>query len=79
MKGGEDMDEDQNMAGQGKVNPIQVQKFLDGMDYPVSKDDLVKYAQGKGADENVLNTLRRLPEQDYETPVDVSEAIGQFE
>ncbi len=62
-----------------KVNPVQVQKFLGGLDYPASKEDLMKRAEQEGADENVRSTLEQLPDQNYETPADVSEAIGELE
>ena len=62
-----------------KANPIQVQKFLSGMDYPASKDEIVKHAKSKGADENIMDTLEQLPEEDYETPADVSKAIGKID
>lgn len=58
-------------------NPIQVQKFLSGIDYPASKDDIVQAAQDNGADDNVLDALRNLPDQDFDAPTDVSEAIGR--
>jgi hypothetical protein len=61
-----------------KANPIQVQKFLSGMDYPANKDELVDHAKSKGADENIMQTLEQLPDEDYETPADVSKAIGQI-
>jgi len=62
-----------------KVNPIQVQKFLGGMHYPAKKDEIVDHAKSKGADENVMNTLEQLPDDNFETPADVSKAIGQIE
>jgi len=62
-----------------KVNPVQVQKFLGGLDYPASKQDLVKRAEQEGADDNARSTLKQLPDEDYETPADVSEAIGKVE
>ena len=58
-------------------NPIQVQKFLSGVDYPAGKDDIVQAAQDNGADDNVLDALRNLPDQDFDAPTDVSEAIGR--
>lgn len=58
------------------VNPIQVQKFLGGVDYPATKDDLVRRAQDEGADDAVLDTLRGLPRDEFNSPNDVSEAIG---
>ena len=62
-----------------KVNPVQVQKFLGGLDYPVSKQDLLKHAEQEGADENVRSTLEQIPDQKYETPADVSQTIGEAE
>ena len=62
-----------------KVNPIQIQKALKGVNYPARKDDLLRNAEEQGADEDVRSTLERLPEQEYETPADVSEAIGKLE
>jgi hypothetical protein len=56
---------------------VQVQKFLGGMDYPARKQDLVKRAEQEGADEDVRSTLEQLPDQNYETPADVSQAIGK--
>lgn len=60
------------------VNPIQIQKFLGGMDYPAHKDEVVEYARSKGADENIMQTLEQLPEEDFEAPAGVSKAIGQI-
>lgn len=62
-----------------KVNPVQVQKYLKGVDYPVSKEDLIKHARDQGADDNLSQTLQALPDQEFQTPADVSQAIGQIE
>jgi len=62
-----------------KINPVQVQKFLKGMDYPANKQQIVRKAQDEGADDNVRQMLDRLPDQDYETPAEVSKAIGEIE
>lgn len=61
------------------VNPIQIQKFLKGMDYPASKQDLIKHAEKQGADDNVRDVLGRLPDEQYQTPADVSQAVGKLE
>ncbi len=61
------------------VNPIQIQKFLKGVDYPASKSDLLENAEGQGADEEVRATLEQLPDQEYETPADVSQALGKID
>jgi hypothetical protein len=60
------------------VNPIQLQKYLSGIDYPAKKQDLIERAQQQGADDNVVQTIKSLPRDDFNSPNDVSEAIGQM-
>lgn len=62
-----------------KVNPIQLQKHLKGVDYPASKQDLIKHAQQQGADENALSALQQLPDEEYESPTDVTKAVSNVE
>lgn len=61
------------------VNPIQVQKFIKDVDYPATKDMLIKKAQDEGADDNVIYTLSQLPDMEYEGPDEVSEELGKLE
>jgi hypothetical protein len=60
------------------VNPIQVQKFLGGIDYPIGKQELVEHAKNNGADDDVMSTLEQLPFDEFNSPNDVSEAIGNL-
>jgi len=60
------------------VNPVQLQKNLNEIGYPVSKTALIMQAEQKGADEGVLRALKQLPSQQYETAADVSKAIGDI-
>lgn len=62
-----------------RVNPIEVQKHLKGIDYPVNKEDLVKHAQENGADEELQSVLQELPRDEFQTPADVNKAIGEIE
>jgi hypothetical protein len=57
------------------VSPIDVQKALSGMDYPASKGDIVRHAEEKGADEEVLEALRKIEDREYEGPSGVSSAV----
>lgn len=59
------------------VNPIQVQKFLKGVDYPATKAELLEKARSLGADQNIQETLEQLPDESFQTPADVSEAMGK--
>jgi len=60
-----------------QVNPIQVQTYLKGVDYPTGKQGLLERAQAEGADVPVLETLTHLPEQHYTSPIEVSRALGR--
>ncbi len=62
-----------------KVNPIQLQKHLKGVDYPASKQELIEHAKHLGADKDALSVLEQLPDEEYETPADVSKAVGDIE
>jgi hypothetical protein len=57
--------------------PVELPKYLGGVDYPIDKEALVEHAEGKGADGNVLETLRELPMDHFNSPNDVSEAFGK--
>lgn len=61
------------------INPIQLQKQLKGVDYPVSKAALLEHLERKGSDEAVRSTVERLPDRTFKTPAEVSEAIGKLE
>ena len=60
-----------------KANPVEVQKFLDGVSYPTRKGDLLREAERKGASQKVRSTLERLPDQRFKDPTEVSEAVGK--
>ena len=61
------------------INPIQIQKFLKGVNYPASKNDLLQNAEGQGADEDARAALEQLPDEEYESPADVSKALGNID
>jgi hypothetical protein len=57
------------------VSPIEVQKALGGVAYPADKEDLVKNAEKKEADDEILSALKDLPDKKYESPADVNKEI----
>jgi hypothetical protein len=56
--------------------PIEAQKALKGVSYPVDKRALLDTARSNGADESVLAALETLPEREYESPADISKGLG---
>ena len=57
-------------------NPIQVQKFLAGIDYPASKADIVRVAKDNGADNEVRSALEGIADREYDGPTDVTEEVA---
>ncbi|WP_040781450.1 DUF2795 domain-containing protein [Nocardia pneumoniae] len=60
----------------GQVNPIQVQKFLSGVDYPCDRDGIVAAAEDNGADKDILDALKAIPDRTYDGPSAVSQAVS---
>lgn len=57
------------------ANPIQIQKYLKGVDYPTNKQTLIRTARQQGADDSVCASLDQLPDEEFQTPADVSAAF----
>ena len=58
---------------------IKVQKFLGGIRYPATKQQLVDQARGNQADDEALTTLSGMPEREYSGPDEVSRAIQRLD
>lgn len=59
-----------------QVSPIQIQKFLGGIDYPCDRNEIISTAEANGADDKVLDALSALPDRTYNGPNAVSEAVS---
>lgn len=59
-----------------QLNPIELQRFLVGVDYPATKRELVEHARARHADEVTMAQLLRIPERRYESPIAVSRACA---
>jgi Protein of unknown function (DUF2795) len=55
-----------------QASPIEVQKSLKEIDYPVHKKDLIQHAKKRGASDKVLAVLESLPDKEYANATDVS-------
>jgi len=58
-------------------NPIQVQKYLGGLNYPVNKQDILDKAKEEGAEGEVLEALESIPDQEYSSPTEVSREVAK--
>jgi hypothetical protein len=57
------------------VSPIEIQKALGGVNYPAEKEGLIKNAEKKYANDDVLSALKDLPDKKYESPADVNKEV----
>ena len=57
------------------VSPIDIQKALGGMDYPATKEQIVKHAQEHGGSDEVIEALKGIDDREYEGPSGVSAAV----
>lgn len=55
-----------------QTSPIEVQKSLKDINYPVHKKELIKHAKKHGANSKVIEVLEDLPDKEYKNAADVS-------
>jgi hypothetical protein len=54
-----------------------VRKYLRYVDFPATRDDILRMAEKAGADEALREALKSLPLTDFETPDEVTAALGK--
>ncbi|MGV9285420.1 DUF2795 domain-containing protein [Streptomyces sp. NPDC003730] len=57
------------------LSPIDLQKALNGMDYPADKKSLVDRARKNKADDKVVSRLDGLEESSFDGPNEVQKAV----
>ncbi len=63
----------------GKTSPATIAKFLGGTDFPCSKSDLITHASNKGAPDEIIDVLNKLPDTTYNSMADVMSGVGGVE
>lgn len=57
-------------------NPIEVQKYLKGMDYPASKEELLDCAEDNHAPQAVIDAIKGLDDdQEYRSPTEITQQM----
>jgi Protein of unknown function (DUF2795) len=56
---------------------IRVHKYLGGIRYPATKQQLMDQARGNQVDDEALTALNGMPEREYSGPDEVSWAIPE--
>jgi len=58
------------------INSAQLENQLRGVNYPVSKAELVRHVERNGADESVRMAISNLPNQSYDSLAAINRAIS---
>jgi len=53
-----------------------LQEYIATLDYPVSREDLVRWGQENGVGTELLQVLRLLPEESFDSSAELSEALN---
>ena len=59
-------------------DPDEAQQYLEGVDYPASKDEVTSTAEGNGAPQEMVERIRALSTPEFSGPEDVMEGLRAF-
>ncbi|MDO8510493.1 MAG: DUF2795 domain-containing protein [bacterium] len=62
-----------------RASPASMQEFLNGIDYPATRDDLLEQAEMQETTPDIMYVIAQLPDEEYSGPQDVSKAVGEVE
>jgi len=51
-------------------------QFVEGLDYPISKDTIVAAAREASIDPTVLDSLKKIPDREYSGPGELTQAMN---
>jgi hypothetical protein len=60
-----------------KGSAAELEKYLKGIDFPATKQDLLSKARANGAPQEVIDMINGLHEDRFNSPIDVSKAFGE--
>lgn len=59
-------------------NPDDAQQYLEGVEYPASKEDVISAAENNGAPESLLGMLGTLPRPEFSSSEEVMNELRAF-
>ncbi len=61
------------------VSTAKVAQFLQGLDFPCTKQQCIDYARRNNAPDDVMDVLHRLPDRQYFSMAGIWDAIGELQ
>lgn len=59
----------------GDLSPADVHKYLEGLNFPASKEEVVATAESNGAPQALVEQIRALGPEQFSSPDDVVSAL----
>ncbi len=59
-------------------NPDDAQQYLEGVEYPASKEDIISAAENNGAPEDLIGMLGSLPRPEFSSAEEVLNELRGF-
>lgn len=59
-------------------NPMQTEQLLGDVAYPAHRDTLLEHVRSAGAAASVCRAIARLPDRQFDSPIDVNEALASL-
>ncbi len=59
-------------------NPDDARQYLEGVEYPASKEDLISTAEENGAPETLVGMIGSLPRPEFSGPEEVMSELRAF-
>ncbi len=59
-------------------NPDDAQQYLEGVDYPANKEELISAAESNGAPETMIRMLGGLSRSEYSDPEELAADLRAF-
>lgn len=73
----QDSQQDDTGLKGGSVGGENVRDYLNGLDFPASRDEVVDHVMSQGASEMVIITLASIPDQDFQSPEEINQALSR--
>ena len=58
-------------------NPIEAQKYLKGVEYPATKEEILSTARENGAPQEMIDDVQSLDQEEFDGPSAVQQAFSR--
>ncbi|MGF7119529.1 DUF2795 domain-containing protein [Methanobacterium oryzae] len=64
---------------QGGLPPAQIGPFIKDINFPANKKEVIEHAQNRNANHEVIDTLKSLPNQKFNSSQELKRILGDIQ